>query len=805
MLDLAAPALSDLIACGRALRHLGRTATCLEDVAGEVVRHLRRDCAGADGAPAVALARLFLTRPLGLLPDALRAEAARGLGGAAGPDDAAVRCLTLVATAGDEPAWNDRRRSAGHRAIPLRGPDALAQAPMIAQLISQLGLDPASVLRPDPGVILDLEQQTFNVFCVPEARLSPHVPAQDFVARHGVRSVLGLGGLLPGGDLFAAILFSRVPIARAAADLLRPLALDVKLALLPWARGPVFAEEPARPRGHDDGSARSRRATLEQLLDVQEQTAHDQALRLEAATAELRQFKFLSDQATDIQLCLDRDARVVYANRTASETLGYAPEALARLSLLDLQPGARLADVRRDFDAAQVGRVPPFEAEFRARDGATIPVEIGLTGIRYLGGESLLVVARDLRERREADAARHASERLYRRLTESTLDAIVVADADGRITLFNPAARRMFGYDEAEAIGRDITLLMPDEYRARHHESVDRYTRTRQSRVVGQTVELKGKRKDGTVFPIEIALAAIDLPDGLVLLASMRDLTERARMQSRVHQAEKLASLGILSAGVAHEINNPLAYVATNLAVIETYARDLLRLADAALPAGGDAPAALVGLAEEVELPYIREHLESILASTRQGVKRVATIVQNLRGFTRLDQTAVDRVALRSVVDTSLEMIRQRLASRGIAVEREDGDVPPVLCAVAPINQVVLNLLVNAMQAIEAHRPEGGRITVRTRHEPPSGIVEVEDNGGGIAPEARARLFEPFFTSKPVGQGIGLGLPISQGIVADHGGRIEVESTPGVGSTFRVVLPVDGKPPEGAPPPTHPG
>jgi PAS domain S-box-containing protein len=800
MLDLAAPALSDLIACGRALRRLGREATCLEDVAGEAVRWLRADLV-TDGRPSCALVRVFLTRPLGGLPERLKAEAARGLGRPPTADDAAVRCLTLVATAGDEPAWNDRRRSAGHAAIPLHGPEALVGAPMIAQLVGQLGLDPTAVLRPDPQVILDLEGQSFNVFCVPDAPLSPYVPAQDFVARHAIRSVLGLGGLLPGGDLFALILFSRVPIARATADLLRPLALDLKLALLPWCRGPIFADEPHRPRGHDDLAARSRRSALEQLLDVQEQTAHDQARRLEAATAELSRFKFLSDHASDIQLCLDRDARIVYANLTASERLGYAPGELVGRSLLDLQPEARPADVRRDFDAAQAGRVPPFEAALRTRDGEAIPVEIGLTGIHYLDGASLLVTARDLRDRRQAEEARRASERLYRHLTESTLDAIVVADAESRITLFNPAARRMFGYDEAEVIGQDITMLMPEEYRAKHHQAVGRYGATRQSNLVGRTVELKGRRKDGSVFPIEIALAAIDLPDGLVLLASMRDLTERAKMQSRVHQAEKLASLGLLSAGVAHEINNPLAYVATNLAVVETFASDLLRLADAAV-AGDPGPGErLAPLAEEIDLPYIREHLQAILASTRQGVKRVATIVQNLRGFTRLDQTAVDRVELRQVVETALEMVRQRLAGRGIVVERHDGDVPPVLCAVAPINQVVLNLLVNAMQAIEATRAEGGRITIRTWHAPPAAIVEVEDNGGGIAAEVRARLFEPFFTSRAVGQGIGLGLAISRGIVADHGGRIEVESTPGVGSTFRVVLPVDGKPPDDAPAP----
>lgn len=629
------------------------------------------------------------------------------------------------------------------------------------------------------------------------------MPAQEgFVLPYGVRSVLGFGGLLPGGDLFVVILFSRVPISREVADLFRPLALSAKLAVLPFTAGPIFTEGPPAGGGPGDpeAAARSRLGALEQLLTVHEGTAQEQARRLELASADLRRFKFLSDHANDSHFFLDQEGRILYVNLTACAWLGYTEAELHRLSVPDVDPTVDVGRFRDLFRAAQSGRLPPFETVWKRKDGTTFPVEVGATAVRYLGDDYVLGVVRDITERKRAEEARLASERLYRRLTEGTLDAIVVADETGRITLLNPAAQRMFGYSEDEAIGREVTLLMDERFHDRHRQGLRRFVATREPRVVGRTLELAGRRKSGESFPLEVALSSIELPDRLILLASIRDLTERNRMQARVLQAERLASLGLLSAGVAHEVNNPLAYVASNLAVVERFARDLLLLAGAteglreALAAERpDLAAPLAALAEQVELPYIRDNLGPILASTRQGVKRVATIVQNLRGFARLDQAAVDRVDLRLAIDTSLEMIRQRLANRKIEVVREHGEVPPVLCSVAQINQVVLNLLVNAMQAIEAAGREGGRIVIRARAMPPEAVVEVEDNGSGIAPDAVPHIFEPFYTTKPIGQGTGLGLAISHGIIADHGGRIEAESRPGEGTTMRVYLPIDGK------------
>jgi signal transduction histidine kinase len=275
---------------------------------------------------------------------------------------------------------------------------------------------------------------------------------------------------------------------------------------------------------------------------------------------------------------------------------------------------------------------------------------------------------------------------------------------------------------------------------------------------------------------------------------------ERQQMHARVVQSEKLASLGLLSAGLAHEINNPLAYIGNNLAVLERDIRALLGLV-AAYERSSDLLAShrpellaeIEGLSDECDFPYLRENLDKLLASTRQGVTRLGEIVRNLRGFARLDRPETDQLDLRDALNSAMEMIRGRLARRHIAVEQDHDDLPLISASPVQINQVFLNLLVNAMQAIEATHREDGRIAIRFRASGNEVEVEISDNGCGIPSEVLPKVFDPFFTTKSVGDGTGLGLSITHGIVQDHGGRLEVESTPGEGTSFHIFLPVSRK------------
>jgi hypothetical protein len=245
MHDLARFGLSDVVMCSSELRKSAAGAPSMEHAAQRVVKYLYDNLYDSSaGSRACALVRFFKTHPYSALETQQKQFADRMLGSKTA--DPAMKCLTLLATTGDEPDWNSRRASRGHAAIPLPSEQIVAQAPMIAQLISQLGLDISTLLKLEPEMITDLAQKSYNVFHVPNAAGSPYIPAQnEFVLPFHIRSVLGFGGMLPSGNLFATIMFAKVAIPRATADLFASVALGVKLAVLPFDGGVTFAPEAA--------------------------------------------------------------------------------------------------------------------------------------------------------------------------------------------------------------------------------------------------------------------------------------------------------------------------------------------------------------------------------------------------------------------------------------------------------------------------------------------------------------------------------------------------------------------------------
>jgi len=240
MYDLGNLSESDISTLGAQLETLGSGAPHMEDVANNIVSHLYENLAdGADGAKGCVLARFYKTHLYSLLDPELQAFS-DGVLGESGPPD--MRCLTLLATVGENAEWNSRANSAGHKAIPLPSEDFVGNIPMIARLISQLGMDVSAVINPDPAFLVDLHEHNYNVFHVAEAVGSPYIPAQnDFVVPYGVRSVVGFGGMLSSGELYTVILFARAQISHETAELFRPLALSVKAAIEPFAGKAVFA------------------------------------------------------------------------------------------------------------------------------------------------------------------------------------------------------------------------------------------------------------------------------------------------------------------------------------------------------------------------------------------------------------------------------------------------------------------------------------------------------------------------------------------------------------------------------------
>ena len=265
------------------------------------------------------------------------------------------------------------------------------------------------------------------------------------------------------------------------------------------------------------------------------------------------------------------------------------------------------------------------------------------------------------------------------------------------------------------------------------------------------------------------------------------------RAETHLIQSEKLSSLGQLVAGVAHEVNNPLAYVSNNIAILErdvVNLRDLIHLYQQSdeLPEqdSRERLAAIRLLADQIDLDYVLEHLPSMVGRSREGLKRIQQIIGNLRDFARLDEAEIKEADLNLGIKSTLEILRGMAGEQDITLIDDLRPLPLVTCYPAKINQVFLNLVCNAIEASD----HGSTVTVRTQPNPEGGVdLVVADSGHGIEPAIRGKIFDPFFTTKPVGKGKGLGLAISYGIVQAHGGMIQVDTEVGRGSRFTVHLP----------------
>lgn len=275
--------------------------------------------------------------------------------------------------------------------------------------------------------------------------------------------------------------------------------------------------------------------------------------------------------------------------------------------------------------------------------------------------------------------------------------------------------------------------------------------------------------------------------------ALQREIDERKLLESQLVQSEKLASLGQLAAGIAHEVNNPIGFVSSNLGALGSYfarLQDMLKAYRDAEPAIGPATlqASLVKLRSEMELAYILDDIPLLISESKDGISRVGQIVRDLKDFSRVDSSQDWQWAnLHQGIDSTLNIAASELKYKADLV-KQYGVLPEVECLPSQINQVIMNLVVNAAHAMGTER---GTITVRTGCANDDKVwIEVADNGCGIPAQSLQKIFDPFYTTKPVGQGTGLGLSLSYGIIKRHCGEIHVHSEVGVGTTFRVELPV---------------
>ena len=264
---------------------------------------------------------------------------------------------------------------------------------------------------------------------------------------------------------------------------------------------------------------------------------------------------------------------------------------------------------------------------------------------------------------------------------------------------------------------------------------------------------------------------------------------ELERLQAQLVHTEKMASLGQLAAGVAHELNNPAGFVYGNMDLLRSYVGDLQDLLKAYDQLSLPIPAAAAVDTVKTRIGYERlmGDLDSIIADCREGAERICDVVRNLRLFTRLDEAEIKQIEIHGGIDSTIRLLSGYFSSGQIVVRRDYGELPLVSCYAGQLNEVWMNLLVNAVQSISGQ----GEVTISTRLEGESVAVAISDTGKGIPTDNLTRIFDPFFTTKRVGEGTGLGLSITYGIIERHGGTISVESQVGAGATFTVKVPIE--------------
>jgi PAS domain S-box-containing protein len=554
--------------------------------------------------------------------------------------------------------------------------------------------------------------------------------------------------------------------------------------------------------------------TLSSGTDITERAAAESRLR---ASEDL--FRTTLYSIGDAVMTTDRDGRVRMMNPVAEALTGWTDaEAHGKpltevFAIVNEETRASVADpvARVMRSGAVVGLAN--HTLLIARDKTERPIADSAAPIRDRSGEisGVVLVFRDQTEEQRAQAALRQSERQFRAIFESNSAAMAIIERDTTISMVNAEYCRVGGYEPQDVIGISWTSQIPPG----DLERLQEYNRKRLSDPASapDKYEFKFYRKDGEIRDCLMSVAI--LPGNQKILASFVDITERKRsqqereqLQASLAQSDRLASMGTLAAGVAHEINNPLSYMLYN---VESLSQDLPKLAAAIkrCSAGlreqvGDAAwSKIVGegaaLLQPAELDDAIDRAQEALS----GANRIKAVARGLSTFSRVKQVEATQIDVRYAIESAVKMAANEIKYRAVLV-KDLAEVPAIWASEGEVAQIFLNLLINAAQAIPEGDVDHHRISVRTYVADGDVVAEVSDTGDGIAPETLSRIFDPFFTTKEVGKGSGLGLAICRNLVTKLGGDIRVESEVGKGTRFVIRLPVTPKTAEqdqGAPSP----
>ncbi|RSM70765.1 hybrid sensor histidine kinase/response regulator [Actinoplanes sp. ATCC 53533] len=507
-----------------------------------------------------------------------------------------------------------------------------------------------------------------------------------------------------------------------------------------------------------------------------------------AVLAERQRLAVIVESSADAIIGKAVDGIITSWNAGAERLYGYrVDEAVGRDAAMLFPEDCRDREAELLACVLRGERVDQVEVRNCTRDGVPVTVSLTSSLIADASGQPLGVacIVRDISERQRAEA-------MFRGLLEAAPDAIVGVTADGRIALLNAQAERLFGYRRDELLGQSVDILVPERVRAAHPGRRLHYFSSPQPRPMGGGVELAAVRKDGSEFPAEISLSALETDQGVIVSAAVRDVSERLQAQAererlaaqaehdaaerRLQHTRRLESLGQLAGGVAHDFNNILA-------VIASYTELLTETLQTPAPDAGELTAARADLAQ-----------------IGRATERATRLTKQLLAFGRREITQTQVLSLNHVVGDVEQMLRRTLGEHIHLVTHLDSALLPVSVDPSQFEQILLNLAVNARDAM----PGGGTLSIDTSNTEldeddvadctelsPGRYVRfrVSDTGSGMPPEVAERAFEPFFTTKPQGAGTGLGLATVYGIATAAGGHVRLYSEAGIGTTITLVLP----------------
>ncbi len=464
----------------------------------------------------------------------------------------------------------------------------------------------------------------------------------------------------------------------------------------------------------------------------------------------------LIDTTQDAVVSIDRRGCIVLFNTAAERVFGYSADEIVGRKVTDLmaEPYATehngyIGRYERTGEPHAIGRIRTVEG--RRKNGETFPLELSVTQVATAENEEVHYAAfiRDISEVRRGQA-------WLQSLIETTQDAVLSIDRQGRVVLFNPAAERIFGYPRNEVIGQKVNMLMAEPYATEHDEYIARYERTGEARAIGRIRTVSARRKNGEPFPVELSVTEISVDQEVHYAAFIRDISEKTKLQNQLMESERFAAIGSTAAKIGHELANPLNGMSLTIQLLE---QRLNRLGDNA-----------------------GTQLTPTVKRLKDEISRLQKLVGEFAIISRKEKYVFRPVNLTQLIEDIVDVQAPHLAQGGIELKMSLArDLPLISIDSDKMKQALLNLVKNAAEAM----PQGGRISIDAFTANDSVILEITDTGEGIPLDINA--FEPFVTTKK--EGTGVGLVIVRQILIAHDGKISYRSKPGEGTTFRLELP----------------